>query len=105
LLLMLRRLLRCLLFSLRDFLAAGHKFLVTTLVAAGGAGSAADDVDDNLAVVLAAGRAGTVWKAKCSAFTAGGTNSLQSVVTPAFCCLRAVPPHSDYHRGLVYVFP
>lgn len=79
-------LLRCFFFCI-NLLAARHELLLAALVAAGGAGSTADDVDNDLAVVLTAGRAGGVRQAECPAFAAGGTDRLQSMMAPALCCL------------------
>lgn len=100
-----RRLLRCVLGLLINLLAACHELFFAALVAACSAGCAGNDIDHHLAVVLAARRARSMRQAKGPAFAAGRTHGLQSMMTPALSCLRAVPPHSDYHRRLVYVFP
>ena len=55
-----------------------------TLLPACGARGAGNHIDDDFAVVLAAGSAGLVRQAQGPAFAGDGTCSRESVMTPAF---------------------
>lgn len=67
--------------------AAGAKFLLTTLLAAGIAGCEGGHVNDGLPVVLAAARAGAVLAAQGSALALDGAGGNRRMMAASFCCL------------------
>ncbi len=70
----------------------------STLVATRFPLRAAEHVDDNAAVVFAAGRACRMRRAKCTTFARDGLCRLQRMMAPAHRRLGSISTHSYYHR-------
>jgi len=79
-------------------LARGAQFRLLALLTPCRAFGCRNDIDDDLAVVLAALRAGSVRNAGRATFALREALACDSVMAPAFTGLRAIDAHSYYHR-------